>query len=301
MKIKLLFTFVTLFFYNAPIIFAQDLLSELNKEFSNKPIYEIATFKTTRIAMLQSVETRSKGALELSIYNRYWNRPNTRSQDFLADEVCRRYGINYSFTDNFTVGIGYAYMDKVADGFFKIKILKQQQNSAAMPITFTFLQNFSIREATSHQVEFFGNSLAQNLFAYSTQLLIARKINQHLSLQIAPTLLGRFANNTTNNPNHQFAVVTGGRYKINGHTSVVAEYYYVANPLKNPDTFRPFLVGLNWEVSDLMLQFHLTNARTFTEESYISQTRNNFNFKNPNLHFGFNMTLLLHTKKNKLN
>lgn len=300
MKIKLQHLFIFLISANSSLIFSQDLLEKLNNEFPDKPVYEIATFKTTRIGMLQSVETRKKGTIELSIYNRYWNTPSPTSQSFLADRVCRRYGLNYAFTDNFTLGFGYANMDKVADGFLKFKILKQQQNSSKMPITFTFLQNFSFREVTDVQVATFGNNLNKNLVAYSSQLLVARKMNQHLSLEIAPTLLGRFADITTENPNTQFAIVAGGRYKISGHASVVAEYYYVANTLKTIETYQPFLVGLNWEVSDLMLQFHLTNARNFTEEAFISQTRNNFNFKDPNLHFGFNATLLLHTGKKKL-
>lgn len=300
MKIKTPIILFLLLVTNNLVIFSQDLLEKLDKEYQEKPVFEIATFKTTRIAMLQSVETRKKGALELSIYNRYWNVPNTRSQSFLADRLCRRFGLNYSFTDNFNVGFGYTNMDKVADGFLKFKILKQHQNSNKVPFTVTFLQNFSRREVMDTQITTFGNNLNDYLFAYSTQLLVARKMNQHLSLQLAPTILGRFADITTDNPNTQFAIAAGGRYKISGHASVVAEYYYIANPLKSPETFRPFLVGLNWEVSDLMLQFHLTNARSFTEESFISQTANNFNFKDPNLHFGFNMTLLLHTKKQKL-
>lgn len=300
MKIKTSLILFLLFISNNSAIFSQDLLDKLENEFPDKPIYEIATFKTTRIAMLQSVETRKKGALEISIYNRYWNTPTLTSQSFLADKVSRRFGLNYSFSDNFTFGLGYTNFDNITDGFFKYKILKQQQSSSKMPVTFTFLQNFSHRNDTNAPPAIFGTDLNENVFAYATQLLVARKINQHLSIQVAPTLVGRFVNNTTDNPNTQFAVVAGGRYKISGHASVVAEYYYIANTLKAPKTYQPFLVGLNWEVSDLMLQFHVTNARNFAEDTYIPQTTNNFNFKDPNLHFGFNMTLLLHTKKKKL-
>ncbi|NJN50403.1 MAG: hypothetical protein HC798_04870 [Polaribacter sp.] len=59
------------------------------------------------------------------------------------------------------------------------------------------------------------------------------------------------------------------------------------------------MAGLNWEVSDLMLQFFITNATNFAEDLYITQTPNNFNFKDPNLHFGVNATFILHTNKNK--
>ena len=60
------------------------------------------------------------------------------------------------------------------------------------------------------------------------------------------------------------------------------------------------MIGVNWELSHLMLQFHVTNARNYAEDVFITQTTNNFNFKDPNLHFGFNATFVLHTSKNKL-
>lgn len=300
MKIKLQHLFIFLLLGNSSLIFSQDLLDKLNNEFPDKPVYEIATFKTTRIGMLQSVETRKKGTIELSIYNRYWNTPNPTSQSFLADKVSRRFGVNYSFSDNFTFGLGYTNFDEIAEGFFKYKLLKQQQNSSKKPVTVTLVQNISHRENKNASPVIYGTNLDENVFTYSSQVLVARKMNQHLSLQVAPTLVGRLVDNTTENPNTQFAVAAGGRYKISGHASVIAEYYYIANPLKAPKTYQPFLVGLNWEVSDLMLQFHVTNARNFAEDTYIPQTINNFNFKDPNLHFGFNVTLLLHTSKKKL-
>ena len=49
-----------------------------------------------------------------------------------------------------------------------------------------------------------------------------------------------------------------------------------------------------------MLQFHATNARSFVEDTFITQTTNNFNTKDGNFHFGFNATFVLHTKKKKL-
>ena len=77
-------------------------------------------------------------------------------------------------------------------------------------------------------------------------------------------------------------------------------YNYVVNPVKSFDVYNTFMLGVNWEVSDLMLQFHLTNARNFAEDTFLTQTTNNFNFKDPNLHFGVNATYIIHTKKKKI-
>ena len=75
------------------------------------------------------------------------------------------------------------------------------------------------------------------------------------------------------------------------------EYYYQANPITSTSNFDAFAVGVNWELTDLMLQFILTNAHNMAEDAFITQTRNNFNTRDGNLFFGFNATLVLHFRK----
>ena len=67
MKNKAIFVFSGLFFLLVSNTKAQKLLDKLDKEFPKTTIYEIATFKTTRIALGHSVETRKKGILEISM------------------------------------------------------------------------------------------------------------------------------------------------------------------------------------------------------------------------------------------
>ncbi|WP_299672259.1 DUF5777 family beta-barrel protein [uncultured Polaribacter sp.] len=294
--LKLLF----LFFIGMASANAQNLLDQLAKEFPDKPVYEIATFKTTRMGLGHSIETRKKGALEIALYNRYWNIPNFEGQRFLADVVSTRYGLDYAFTDNFTFGLGYTNHDKITDGFLKFKIFKQRRNSKKMPFSITFVQGFSHRDKANANTSLYGGNSASDKYAFTSQLLIARKMNANLSLQIMPTFIQRSTSSLDGDPNSQFAVGFGGRHKIGGHAAIVSEYFYVANSLKSIDTYNAFMVGINWEVSDLMLQFHMTNARNFAEDTFITQTRNNFNAKDGNFHFGVNATFILHTKKKKL-
>lgn len=280
---------------------SQNLLDQLNKEFPNKTVYEIATFKTTRIGLGHSIETRKKGALEISLYNRYWNIPNFEGQRFLADVVSTRYGLDYSFTDNFTLGLGYTNHDKILDGFAKYKLLKQQENTKKGFVSVTLVQGFSQRKFTSTSGSIYQPiNTSSDRYAFTSQVLVARKINTELSLQISPTFIHREANPLDEDPNNQFAVGFGGRHKIGGHASIVSEYFYVANPIKSAQTYNAFMVGVNWELSHLLLQFQVTNARNFVEDTFITHTKNNFNAKDGNFHFGFNATFVLHTKKKKL-
>ncbi|MHB0756651.1 DUF5777 family beta-barrel protein [Polaribacter sp. M15] len=280
---------------------AQSLLDKLNNEFPDNTIYEIATFKTTRIGLGHSIETRKKGALEFSLYNRYWNIPNFEGQRFLADVVSTRYGLDYAFSDNFTLGLGYTNHDKITDGFLKYKLFKQSQNSKKSFVSITLLQTISQRKVENTNGGIYNQITdSDTKYAFTSQVLIARKINPDISLQIAPTFIHRADDLLTTDPNNQFAVAFGGRHKISNHAAIVSEYYYVANPLKSVDTYNAFMVGVNWEMGDLLLQFQMTNARNFVEDTFITQTTNNFNAKDGNFHFGFNATFVLHTKKRKL-
>jgi hypothetical protein len=279
---------------------SQSLLDKLNDEFPDKPVYEIASFKTTRIGLGHSIETRKKGALEISLYNRYWNIPNFKGQRFLADVVSTRYGLDYAFSDNFTVGLGYTNHDKITDGFLKYKLLKQRKGSKKGFLSVTLVQAISHRNSENVSADIYEPSSVSDKYAFTSQVLVARKLNSDFTLQITPTYIHREGNTLNDDPNNQFAVGFGGRHKIGGHASIVSEYYYVANPLKSIDTYNAFMVGVNWELSHLMLQFHMTNARNFAEDTFITQTRNNFNSKDGNFHFGFNATFVLDTRKKKI-
>lgn len=277
----------------------QDLLDKLDKEFALNSINEIATFKTTRIGLGHSIETRKKGTIEISFYNRYWNIPDFKGQRFLADVVSTRYGLSYAFSDNLTIGLGYTNHDKISDGFVKYIILKQQKNNKKAFVSITLLQALSHRTIENTNGNIYQATTSSDKYAFTSQVLIARKINTEFSLQIAPTFIHRENNSLTDDPNNQFAIAFGGRHKIGNHAAIVSEYYYVPNPLKTIQTYPPFMVGVNWELSYILLQFQMTNARNFAEDTFITQTTNNFNAKDGNFHFGFNATFVLGTKKKK--
>lgn len=283
---------------------AQNLLDKLNKEFSKEPVNEIATFKTTRIGLSHSIETRKKGALEISMYNRYWNRKQGTTQSFLADEVNIRFGLDYAFSDNFTVGLGHSINDKITDGFVKYKFLRQKKNSKRKPFSMAFFQEVSYRDnnPNSGSYSFYNNnsSNSSSIYSFTSQLLIARKFNSKFSMQVSPTFITRNKDFANDQSRSQFAMGFGARYKVGGHVSIVSEYYSVFNPLKLTKTYNPFMLGVNWEVSNLLLQFQMTNARNFAKDVFITQTTNNFNFHDGNFHFGFNATFVLQTNKNKL-
>lgn len=305
MIIKNKFLFTVLFLCMVPVIHAQDILNDLETIAVEDSLPTIATFKGTHISIGHSVETRKKGVLEISSMNRFWNRPipdSERVQTFAADKWNSRIGVDYGLSDRLTVGAGYSTGYRSIDVYGKYRLFYQRDSGAKFPFSITLFQGGVYRGKSSFKgilYEDDGMTIkrevpTENKFATTTQLLIARKFSRSFSFQIAPTYVYRAEDKLVEdaNPNY-FALGFGARYKVSNHVSIVSEYYYVANSPDFVDTYGPFSLGANWEVSDLLLQFKLTNARNLVEDKFIIKTENNFNFRDGNLHFGFHATYFI--------
>ncbi len=279
---------------------AQGLLDTLEKEYPDTPQYEFATFKASRLSIGHSVETRKKGILEIQAFNRFWNIPNYRGQSFVADKLNARLALEYGISDRLSFGAGAGTLDGIFDGFLKYKLVRQRSDGKGSPLSVTLFQNGSYRSKRNrpfpdvNRFDEFSDKLA-----FTSQLLIARKFTPQFSMQISPTYIHRSSSTFPEDPNNQFAIGVGGRYKLDGHVSIVSEYYYLINPLESINTYDAFSLGVNWELSDVMLQFQLTNTRAMVEDAFITQTPNNFNFKDGNFVFGFNAIFVLHLNQKK--
>jgi len=299
MKTKMIFSLALALLISVPYIFSQDLLEILESEQQNKIEFYPATFKMTRITVGHSTEVRGKGVLELFAANRFWNLPVERTQSFVADRMSSRIALEYGITDRLTFGTGATTFDGIFDAHLKYRIL-QRADKKGFPFTITLFQNMSYNSSP-----IVNQGISDNLLdraAFTSQLLLSKKVSKDFSFQVSPTFINKSLALAENDPKNFFAIGLGGRYKVGGHLSLVSEYYHTLNPIKSFNAFDTFAIGANWELGDIMLQFMLTNAVNMVEDAFIVQTRNNFNFRNPNLNFGFNATYVFHLRnrlKNK--
>lgn len=284
-------------FASAACVQAQDVLKALEEQ-SDENIQNntIATFMGTRLSIGHSVQTRDKGALEVSWMNRFWNRPlaaGETTQTFGADKLNSRIGVDYSLTDRFTLGTGYSSGYRSIDLYGKYRLFYQRDSGKKSPFSITLFQNIVYRDKSSLK-GIVASVPSSNKFAATTQILVARKITKNFSFQLAPSFVYRAEEKLIEGSETlHFALGLGARYKVGNHVSLVSEYYYVPSPVTFVDTYGPFSLGVNWEVSDLLLQFKLTNARNLVEDKTIIKTENNFNFRDGNLHFGFHATYFI--------
>ncbi len=273
---------------------AQDLLDILDKEQHDSPQYANATFSFSRITFGQSVETRKTGTLDIFTTNRFWNLPIERSQSFVADRMSSRIALEYGISDRLLFGAGITTFEERYDAFLKYRLVRQRKDGKGSPFSISLFQNISYYNRDFSRFGY-SETLSERQ-AFTTQLLIAKKITSKFSLQIVPTFIKRGLVFQDTDDQEHFAVGFGARYKVGRHVSIASEYYYVANPVDAIKTYGPFSLGVNWELSDVMLQFMLTNTPSMVEDTFIVETRNNFNFEPPNLNFGFNFTYTFHLK-----
>ncbi|MFP2997273.1 DUF5777 family beta-barrel protein [Spongiivirga sp. MCCC 1A20706] len=276
---------------------AQDLLEILDKEQKDTPLYANSTFAFSRISIGHSVETRKTGTLDIFTTNRFWNLPIERTQSFVADRMSSRIALEYGISDRLLFGAGFTTFEERYDAFLKYKLVRERKDGKGWPFSVSLFQNVSYYDRDFSRFGY--NETLSERQGFTSQLLIAKKITPQFSLQISPTFIKRgLVFQETDDQDH-FAIGFGARFKLGSHVSLVSEYYYVANPVDGINTYGPFSLGVNWELSDVMLQFMMTNTPSMVEDAFIVETRNNFNFKPPNFNFGFNFTYTFHLK-NKL-
>lgn len=268
-------------------LFAQDdLLSMLETDSAEakKIEFTTATFKTTRIINGHSVENAAPGVLDLRISHRFGFISAGAYELFGLDQASMRIGLDYGLTNRWMIGIGRSTFQKQFDGFTKFKILRQAVSH--MPVTVSITGSMMYK-TLKFEDPARTNYISSNI-VYSSQLLIGRKFNESLSLQLMPTMLHYNLVAAATDANDIFALGVGGRLKISKRVSINAEYYYQLPSLQFSGTENSLAVGFDIETGGHVFQLNFTNSTGMTERSFITETTGKF-FKG-DIHFGFTIS-----------
>lgn len=267
-----------------PVFGQENLLEQLREEQEEVGGELTDTFKGTRLINGQTVELRGEGTLEFLISHRF-GRINTGAYSFFGlDESNVRLGLDYAITDRIAIGVGRNSFQKVYDGLFKYKILWQQYGDKSMPVSVVWYSDMAVYTLRRPELPLnFSRRLG-----YTHQLLISRKFNDNLSLQLSPTLVHRNLVASGAETNGLFALGFGGRYKLTPRTSVNIEYFYRTNGSDTNQSRNALAIGFDIETGGHVFQLHLTNARSMTPTGFIANTSGDF-FKG-DIHFGFNIS-----------
>ena len=278
--------FLTAFLILASLqLSSQDLLDVLELEAPVTENIVSATFKGTRIVNGHSIENRKNSELEFIISHRF-GRVNTGFEElFGLDQSNIRFSFEYGLSDNLTAGLGRSSFEKTYDGYLKYSLLKQKTGANAFPFAVSLFGSI----AAKSQKAIAGNerTFAESLF-YVGQVLIAKKVNSSLSIQVTPTYVHRNLATIAADPHDIFALGFGTRVKLSKRVSLNAEYYQQFQKLTSINARNSLAFGVDIETGGHVFQIILSNAITMVEKSFITETTGNF--FGGDIHLGFNLS-----------
>jgi hypothetical protein len=285
-----------------PLAAQDDLLSLLGEEKTTD--YATASFKTTRVVNGHSIENVAPGVLDFKISHRFAPVRNGIYDLFGIDGASIRFGLDYGITDRLMIGVGRNSREKIIDGFAKYKLLRQSSGKRNMPVTLIYLvdaQVKTIKFADDTRDNFFSSRLF-----YAHQVIVGRKFNESLSLQLMPTLIHRNLVATPEDKNDVFSIGIAGRVKLNKRVALNAEYYYVpTGQIISQPYVNSLSLGLDIETGGHVFQLHFTNSPDMSYKGFITETQEDWFFKNDEdrwlsgLRFGFNISRVFTVVKPK--
>jgi len=160
--------------------FAQEeATGEPEKERAARPAFESGLLFDGATTTLQPSKT-----LEMVIQHRFGTMDNGATDLFgIWAPSNIRLGLNYSILDNLMVGIGATKFNKMEDIQIKYNVI-QQTRSNKIPVTISLYEVIGIDGSADDK---FGiNYKFSNRFSYFSQIIISRRFNDKISLQIAP-------------------------------------------------------------------------------------------------------------------
>lgn len=266
-----------------------DLFKMMDKEAQtpdrSKTDYVTATFKTTRLINGQSVENVGRGVLDVRISHRFGTLNSGAYQLFGLDNASNRIGVDYGILRTLMVGVGRSSYQKQFDGFVKFKLLTQSTGKVNMPVSVSYVGTTILKTLKSTDTV---KANYTDRFYFAHQLIIARKFNDYVSLQVVPTMVHYNLAALHTQPNDLFSVGVGGRLRLSKRINLTAEYYYQLPQSRLPGSYNSLSLGLDIETGGHVFQFHVSNSTGMTERTFINETTDRWG--DGGIHFGFNIS-----------
>ncbi len=291
--------FVALSLCASPL-FAQDDLLKLLGEEETGPTYATASFKSTRVINGHSLENTARGVLDFRISHRF-GYVNSGVDGFWGlDDATIRLGLDYGITDRLMIGIGRSSYQKTVDGFTKYKILRQCTSGCSMPITLSFLATSSITTLQTEQLPWYDPTRTDyftHRLAYTFQVILGRKFNENLSLQLNPGVVHRNLVGRAEEANDVIHISAAGRFKLTKRLALTTEYFYILPDQIDAKYHNSFSVGVDIETGGHVFQLQFTNSTGMFERSFITETEGQWG--KGDIRYGFNISRVFTVAKPK--
>lgn len=252
------------------------------------------TFYSTRLVNSHTVEITGTGSMDFRINHRFAPLNLGFYDMFGLDFASMRLGFDFGIAKNLMVGIGRTTFNKEYDGFIKYRIMQQDAGNKKNPLSIALLGSWAYKNINMDPALKVTGSDRTYLTA---QVLIARKLSEHTSLQVSPTYT-RYNRilNLTGGSKDLFALGILARQKVSRHISINAEYFYQATRFNG--TYDPLSIGVDINTGGHVFQLHFTNSTGMNEHSFIHETTGSWG--NGDIRWGFNISRIFRIGKKRV-
>ena len=273
-----------IFLFCIPIlVYAQDdLLDEIDTDASSQ--YVSAAFKGLKIVNFESTKLVAKGEFTFVVAHRFGSLENGIDTFFGLDDAVTRLNFIFGITDDLNVSVSRSSFQKIYEAAAKYTLIKQENNGFPLTIVGynSILINTGLEKDNLPLLEF------KHRLGYTAQVLVSRKVNTNLSLELAPTFFHDNYVAIDEQDNSQFALGFGGRYKLGKRWSLNADYGWHLNRADNSPFKNPLSIGIDLETGGHVFQMHFTNAQGMNTNTFLGQGTGDWS--DGNIYFGFNLS-----------
>ena len=248
--------------------------------------YTYRTFRDIRVVNGHSVESQPKGEMKFIISHRFGYLSGDFYDLWGLDDSFVRYGLDYGITKNLDVGFGRTSRPKTYDFYLKKKFLHQSSGDKNMPVSASLLLSTAI-DAYKWTHDSIDNPFGNRL-SYVTQVLVAKKFSDRLSMQMTPTFSHSNIVSTKDVSNDLFFLGLAGRYRFSKVLALQAEYFWLLSGELEQDRTSSLSLGFEFQTKGHVFQIHLSNSRGMTENLYLTETAGKL--ENFDMGIGFNIT-----------
>lgn len=269
LPMKYIITLLTLLLITPFACFSQ--VEDVKTEKKAKEKLQKSAFEGLKLIDNQTNVVHDKKTLEAVMEHRFGliNGGTNDLKGFWAPTNIR-IGLNYGLTDRITIGFGTTKDNRFQDFNLKVALLNQTVSNK-MPVSVTYYGNFAIDARSRDNFQHL-----QHRYSYFNQIIIARRITDMFSVQIAPSV-SHFNLVEEGMKNDMIAIAFGARAKISPQTSISFDY---SQPLtKFEDSLKPkagISIGAEFSTGTHVFQIFVSNTKGIVPQKNYFYNQNDF-------------------------
>lgn len=262
-----------------------DLMNELNATKSDQKEITSAAFKGLQVANMQSTKLPAKGEFYFLVSHRFGDLTNGANNFFGLDAAYTKLAGIYGVANWLSLGVSRQTYQKTFEFAAKYKLANQEDGG--FPFTIVGYNTMDIR--SDLKTDLYPDLKFSDRLAYTTQLIVSKKINNSLSVLVNPILVHKNLYDELTEQKNTYLLGAGARCKLSKRLSLNLDY---AARLNLPEAYdytyhNPITLGLDIETGGHVFQLVLSNSQTMNDVAYYTTASGITQGKG--IFFGFNM------------